>query len=169
MAASHYLTTPSNPVYSPVVSTTERNNTMLTPRQSTIATTAGPNSWPSLFSDDHANVDSEAALPLLNASIKQGGDSLESTFIALAGYAGATLILAYHLSEHYKNDARSIFIASKRTAAEPKLSSKATPHQSSSKPNGKPETRPASSAETPSTTPYPLAIPRAAPSNTSPL
>lgn len=91
---------------------------MLTPRQSAIAATAGPSYWSPLFSDDHANVDSEAAFPLLSTSIKKECTSLETTFTALAGYAGATLILAYHLSEHYKNDARSIFIASKRTAAE---------------------------------------------------
>ena len=91
---------------------------MLTPRQSTIAAAAGPSYWSLLFSDDHANVDSEAAFPLLSASIKKACTNLETTFTALAGYAGATLILAYHLSEHYKNDARSIFIASKRTAEE---------------------------------------------------
>lgn len=91
---------------------------MLTPRQSTIVATAGPRRWGSLFSDDHVNVSPQAALPLLSASIKQGCTSLESTFIALAGYTGATLILAYHISEHSNNDARSVFIAAKRTAEE---------------------------------------------------
>ena len=91
---------------------------MLTPRQSIIAATAGPRRWSPLFSDDHANVSSEATFPLLNASIKQGCATLESTLTALAGYAGATLILAYHLSEYSKNDAQSIFLASKNTAEE---------------------------------------------------
>nr|DAN19777.1 MAG TPA: hypothetical protein [Caudoviricetes sp.] len=91
---------------------------MLTPRQSIIATTAGPNNWQSLFSNDHANVDSEAAFPLLNTSIKQECTSLESAFSALAGYAGAAIILAYCISEHSTRDARTIFLASKRTAAE---------------------------------------------------
>lgn len=91
---------------------------MLTPRQSVIATTAGPSHWASLFADDHMSVGSEAAFPLLNASLKQGCTSLESTFTALAGYAGAALILAYHISEHSKRDARSIFTTSTRAAVE---------------------------------------------------
>lgn len=91
---------------------------MLTPRQSIIATTAGPRRWSPLFSDDHTNLSSGAAFPLLSASIKQECVSLESTLTALAGYAGATLILAYNLSEYSKNDAQSIFLTSKNTAEE---------------------------------------------------
>ena len=91
---------------------------MLTPRQTAIAATAGPNHWDALIANDHANINPETAFQFLNTSLKQECASLESTFTALAGYAGATLVLAYYISEHSTHDARSIFTASKCAAAE---------------------------------------------------
>ena len=41
-----------------------------------------------------------------------------STFIALAGYAGATLILSYRIASHSDKDAIAVFVGCRRTAEE---------------------------------------------------
>ncbi len=91
---------------------------MLTPRQANIAATAGPANWHHLISADHADTHPEAAFPLLNATLKQQCTTLDSAFIALSGYAGAALILAYRIASHSTADARSALIACRRTAEE---------------------------------------------------
>lgn len=60
----------------------------------------------------------ESASPLLKTSIRHSSTTLESTFIALAGYAGATLILTYHIASHSPHGALAIFKACRRTANE---------------------------------------------------
>nr|DAX45587.1 MAG TPA: hypothetical protein [Caudoviricetes sp.] len=89
---------------------------MLTPRQSLIATKAGPGQWAPLFSADHTDTRPEAAFPLLNTALMQCCTTIESTIIALSGYAGTALIITYHLSSHATSDAHSIFTHSKRAA-----------------------------------------------------
>ena len=91
---------------------------MLTPRQANIAATAGPKQWHHLISADHADTHPEAASPLLNAALKQQCTTLDSTFIALSGYTGAALILAYRIASHSTADAHSALIACRRTAEE---------------------------------------------------
>ena len=91
---------------------------MLTPRQSAIAATSGPQRWGSLIAGDHAHTTPESAFPLLSAAIKQQCNTLESTLTALTGYAGATLILSYRIASHSNKDAIAVFVGCRRTADE---------------------------------------------------
>lgn len=77
---------------------------------------AGPASWHHLISADHANTHPEAAFPILDAALKQQCTTLDSALIALSGYAGAALILAYQIASHSTADAHSVLITCGRTA-----------------------------------------------------
>ena len=89
---------------------------MLSPRQSSIAATAGPENWAFLISGDHADLDPEAALPLIDAALRQQCNTLESAFSALSGLAGAALILAHSIAAQSTHSALNVYRRCKRTA-----------------------------------------------------
>ena len=89
---------------------------MLTPRQANIAAAAGPKNWGFLISGDHADTHPEAASPLLDVAFRQSCNTLESTFTALSGLAGAALILAHRNAAYSTRNALDVFRGCRRTA-----------------------------------------------------
>ena len=82
---------------------------MLTPRQATIAATTGPKNWGALIADDHTSASPEAALPLINTALKQQCNTVEGAYTALAGLAGAPLILSYSIADTSRYNALEVF------------------------------------------------------------
>ena len=89
---------------------------MLTPRQAAIAATAGPENWDALISADHARVTPGAALPLISTALRQQRNTVEGTFTALAGLAGAALILSYSIADTSRYHALEVFRGCRHTA-----------------------------------------------------
>lgn len=89
---------------------------MLTPRQAAIAATAGPDNWGALISADHARVAPETALPLINTALRQQCNTVEGAFTALAGLAGAALVLSYSIADTSRHHALEVFRECRNTA-----------------------------------------------------
>lgn len=89
---------------------------MLTPRQSAIAATAGPQNWDALITNDHACASPEAALPLINTALRQQCNTIEGAFTALTGLAGAVLILSYSIADASRSNALEVFRGCRHTA-----------------------------------------------------
>lgn len=89
---------------------------MLPPRQAAIAATAGPENWGALIADDHASASPTAALPLINTALRQQCNTIEGAFTALAGLAGAALILSYSIADTSRHHALEVFRECRHTA-----------------------------------------------------
>lgn len=89
---------------------------MLTPRQAAIAATAGPQNWDALIADDHAGTSPEAALPLISTALRRQCNTAEGALAALAGLAGAALILSYSIADTSRHNALEVFRGCRNTA-----------------------------------------------------
>lgn len=89
---------------------------MLTPRQSAIAATAGPENWDALIANDHIRVSPEAARPFITTALRQQCNTIEGAFTALASLAGAALILSYNIADTSRSNALEVFRGCRHTA-----------------------------------------------------
>lgn len=91
---------------------------MLTPRQASHATAAGPDSWLSLIVDDHIQVEPASAIRMIASATKTGINPVtpEAAFVSLGKLAVAAIILSNAIATNQTISAQKVFIRARGTA-----------------------------------------------------